>query len=458
MSAHPITLENLVDWLDGEMGPEACQVVESHLEGGCAQCMAELAWLRRFLAAARAEPLPEPPAELTRRAKALFERRQARRPSIWPAWLSPYRRWAVLAGALLLAWIGLFAWASFWEQEETAVVLAAGTGAASAIVEVREAEEAPWRPAAEDQRLAADTWVRVGQGRAEVRLFDGSLLQLDAGSEMRLISLKRQPLVLGRREVVIAQNAGTAIYDVQPVPSQRWVFQVEVPGGIISVRGTRFQVQVRDQEQTRVWVMEGRVEVAGQRNQVELSAAQEAVLIRGEVQVITPATFPIRPATRAATPVVPSPIPPREGTPMPSPSKERRQTGPAPTVPAGSPTTGRQRPKWSPTPTVDASPTPATRRMRAPMPSGTPMPTRPAGHTPTPMPWPTWTPGPAPTREHTPAPWMTPTRQHGAGPQPTSWPAPTMMRPTPVLTSVPWPSSPPTAESGFSPVPGFPRR
>ncbi|MGQ9517473.1 MAG: FecR domain-containing protein [Anaerolineae bacterium] len=467
MNAHPVTLENLADWLDGTIELEARRVVESHLEGGCAQCTAELAWLRRFQAAARAEPLPEPPAEWTVRVKALYDRRPARPSSVWPARLFLPRRWVAVIGAFLLALVGFVAWALFWEQEETAVALAAGTGTASAVVEVREAEEMPWRPAAEVQRLAADNWVRVGQGRAVIRLFDGSLLQLEAGSEVHLVSLKHQPLVPGRRQVVIAQSAGTSVYDVRPVPRQWGIFQVEVPGGTITVRGTRFQVQVHDQEQTRVWVMEGRVEVAGQKNQAELSASQEAILRNGEVQVVMPDAHPTPPALRTAAPGL-SPIPTREGTPMPSRSKERGRTGSAPTVPAGSPTVGRPRPWGSPTLGGDVSPTSAaaTRPMRTPAPSRTPvpaptmspMPTRPAERTRTPMPWPTWTLGPAPTRERTPAPWVTPTRRHGASPQPTSWPAPTMGRPTSESTPVPWPSPPPTAERGAFPTPGSPRR
>jgi len=481
MSAHPVTLELLADWLEGRLAPEAHQQVERHV-AGCARCSAELAWLRRFLRAARAEPLPEPPAELVQRVQALYDRRPARARTLISCLPVGTRVWAALAAVMVLV-ISAVVWVNALGKEGSAVVAPAVAEGAVALVEVKSQESMPWRALPPAETLPAGSRLRVAQGSAQVSLFDGSFIKVDAGAELKLTHLQRRPLLPAGRQVVIEQEAGSAEYVVRPAAAPWAEFQVRVPAGSIIVRGTRFRVEVQDQDQVRVQVMEGVVRVVGDVDGAEVYAGGEAVLMRGEPVRVMPARATSateedghEPSVQPTAP--PAVMPSRPGeTPGPRRTPAVRPTPSASVTPGAVPTRTRRRPEGPfPTPTGGEPPTaPWTRQPRptgtpVPGPTVTPRPTRPTREpwTPTPAisPWPTRIPGP--TLEPTLTPWPTPTRRHRPGPQPTPgwtpispWPTSTAeppARPTPAWTPGPWPTPEPTV--GIQPTPGTraPRR
>lgn len=480
MSAHPVTLEMLADWLEGRLTPESHQRVERHL-AGCARCRAELAWLQRFLRAARAEPLPEPPAELVRRAQALYERRPARTTTFASRLPVRMRGWAAFAAVIALV-IAAVVWVNVLGKEGSAVVAPAAAESAVALVEAKSEESMPWRTLPPAETLPAGSHLRVAQGSAQVSLFDGSFIRMEAGTELKLIQLQHRPLLPAGRQVVIEQSAGSAEYAVQPAAVPWAEFQVRVPAGSIIVRGTRFQVEVQDQERARVRVMEGVVEVVGDVDRAEVSLGYEAVLMRGAPVVVMPAQgMPPsekerhEPSVQPTAPPAAAPSRPR-GTPAQTPGPERtpgiRPTPSPSATPGAVPTQTRRRPE-EPLPTPTRGEPPTAVGTRQPRPTGTPvpwptvmprptMPTR-APETPTPAvsPWPTRAPGP--TLAPTMTPWPSPTRRHGPGPQPTPgwtpispWPTPTTE--PPAWTPGPWLTPEPTV--GLQPTPGTgaPRR
>ncbi|MGC8826089.1 MAG: FecR domain-containing protein [Anaerolineae bacterium] len=474
MSAHPVTLEMLADWLEGRLTPEAHQQVEHHL-AGCAHCRAELAWLQRFLRAARAEPLPEPPAELVRRAQALYERRPACSAVLVSRSLIRTRVWVALAVVVVLV-IAAVVWVDAVGKEGSAVVAPAAAEDAVALVEAKGEESMPWRTLLPAESLPSGSRLRVAQGSAQVSLFDGSFIRVEAGTELKLTHLQRRPLLPAGRQVVIEQSAGSAEYAVQPAAVPWAEFQVRVPAGSIIVRGTRFRVEVQDQERARVRVVEGVVEVVGEVDRAEVSLGYEAVLMRGAPVMVTPAQGVPPSGKERHEPSVPPTAPPAavpsrpEGTPTRTPGPERTPeicSTPFPSAaPSATPTRNRRRPEGPlPTPTGGEPPTAGV--TRPPLPTGTPvprptvmprptMPTR-EPWTPTPAisPWPTRAPGPTLAPTMTPRP--SPTRRHGPGPQPTPgwtpispWPPPTAE--PPAWTPGPWPTPEPTV--GFRPTPG----
>lgn len=493
MNAHPVTLEMLADWLDGRLTPEAHQAVAHHLEG-CAHCAAEVAWLGRFVRAARAEPLPGPPAELVLRAQALYDRRQTRASTSVLRWFPRVRLWSALTAVMVLVILAISVMMVL--GKEGSAVIAPTDQAPVSLVEVKQEDDLSWRPVPPAESLPAGSYLRVAQGGAQITLFDGSSVRVDAGTELRLARLQRRPLVPAGRQVMIEQNAGSAEYIVQPAAVPWAEFEVRVPVGSIIVRGTRFRVEVQNQVRARVRVLEGVVEVVGDVDRAEVYVGGEAVLERGAPVVVVPAQGASTKGEQGSQDVQPTAppatMPPRSGeTPEMTPRPERTPglyPTPMPSITPGvMPTHTRRRPTEPlPTPTGGEPPIPTV--TRRPQPTGTPMPAPtvmprptmpPQGpHTPTPTvsPWPTRAPGPTP--EPTITPWATPTRRHGPGPQPSpswtpimpwetptagppAWPTPDQTPgpwPTPAQTPGPWPTPEPTQGYCPSPGPGTPRR
>ncbi len=451
MNAHQVTLEMLADWLDGQLTPEMGQMVEGHLTG-CARCAADLAWMRRFQAAARAEPLPDPPAELVQQAKALFARRHSRTATAgMPAafWFRLWKPAAVAALVLLIAVLALFAASG---RQGSAVLEPAISDGAIPLIEVKRAGDSGWTPLPA-QSLPAGSVLRVAQGSAQLSLFDGSTVRIHAGTELKLASLHRGSLLPDSRRVVVEQNAGTAEYHIAPAAGPWAEFQVRLPVGAVIVRGTRFQVEVQTEHRARVTVLEGLVEVMGDVDRTAVSAGGQAVLERGAPVAVTPGKGAVTPAPlpehRSVTPTAS----PASGTARPAwktPGFERTPE-PRPTRTwEGTPARTRSLPTWTaPSATPTEPPTAAGHPTRRPRWTETPMPTRPISGSPTPPPAPSITPWPThypvPTWGPTLTPDMTPTRR-GPGPQPSPWP-------TPIHTPRPWPTPEPTGQGGRSPWP-----
>ncbi len=481
MNAHPVTLEMLADWLDGRLTPEIHQELERHL-AGCARCAEELTWLQRFLRAARAEPLPEPPADLVKRARALYDRRRVRPPSPAFRFFPRVRVWPALTAVLALV-IAAVVGIVVLGREGSAVVVPAEEAVSQ--VEVRYDETMPWLAVPPAEPMPAGSRLRVAQGSAQISLFDGSSVWMGAGTELKLARLQHRPLFPAGRQVVIEQNAGSAEYIVQPAAVPWAEFQVRVPVGSVIVRGTRFQVEVQDRERARVRVLEGVIEVVGDVDRAEVYAGAQAVLKRGAPVLVVPAqevsTPQAEPRGMYAPPTYPPAVVPTqpggtsEMTPRPEHTPGPHLTPMPDITPGAVPTHPRRRPTEPlPTPTGGELPIPTVTRQ--PRPSGTPMPaptvmprpTRPTWgpETPTISPWPTR--APEPTLEPSITPWATPTCRHRPGPQPSPgwtpslpWETPTAgppAWPTPAQTPGPRPTPEPTQGYWPSPGPGTPRR
>ncbi len=114
-----------------------------------------------------------------------------------------------------------------------------------------QAESAPSR----GQVLPAETTVTTGKGRILLRLEDGSEILVNSNARLVLkqpsaTNWQRLQLLLGKIKAEIQKRVGGS-------PP----FQIGTPSAVISVRGTRFYVEVDKHRVTRVTVEEGEVEV-----------------------------------------------------------------------------------------------------------------------------------------------------------------------------------------------------
>ena len=418
MNGHPVSLENLIDWLDGRLEPELRQEVGAHLAGGCAGCAADLAWLGRFKAAARL-PLHEPPARLAVRAKALYRARLS------PARGRP-RPAPRLALALTAALLVLVAALSYLSRTPAVVAGHGVVASVAGVAEARSGPDAPWQAVAQGHRLSEEQGLRVAGGEATVTLFDGTRLELQPGAEVQMLALRSRLWGAGR-QVALRQDAGTVRYDVPMLAGPGASFQVRSPTALVTVQGTSFVVRVESREETRVEVLAGAVRVAGPVDGMVVSA-QQAVAVRARVRLrLLPGPWQTPGAGATARPSPSAGDPAAERPAAPTPAGTWRPTaqgpGPGPTGRAdhGSPATH----------------VPAPEGTRA-APSRTPEPTATAGYHEPPRPSAssvapaTGQPAQTPAPTH---PWQTPPATgspHGtATPTPSGTGAPPVGSPTP---------------------------
>lgn len=109
------------------------------------------------------------------------------------------------------------------------------------------------------QALAAETTIEIGKGSALLHLEDGSEVLVKGHSRVVLKAPAQAPgdffeLLLGKIVAKVKKRLGNA-------PA----FRMGTPTAVITVRGTRFQVEVNQKGRTYVEVYEGIVEVASLR-------------------------------------------------------------------------------------------------------------------------------------------------------------------------------------------------
>jgi hypothetical protein len=498
MAQHTITFDNLADWLDGRLEGEARARVEAHLAQDCPVCQADLAVLRRFVAAAQAEPLAEPSVKAVAQAKALY------RPSRFRAVAAPAKParswWGLLMRPVMaLTVVLVMVFAASWYSVQTPTLFArhATLQGSYGTVEARAVGAAEWRTINPGLRLPEGEQVRVSDGPALLTLFDGSRLELQPGAEIMLSTLRSG--LLGRaHQVALNQAQGYIYYEVTPLARQASSFEVLSPNARVAVRGTGFAIVVGSDADTKVVVMHGAVQVSSPQETTLLSERQGVMvplvgaLVTLPTLVPTPTTMPTRQQPEAATPQVTLTRPRSTGeatTPLPSilatvvmpptpgdavrenTPTERNEDSPtavptsAPsatllvvataTASGGTPTLTPRRPTLvatetpSPTdePTVTPRPTrwplPTLERTREPSPIFTRFPTREPQPTVTPRP-------PRPTNVPEPTATPRPTRE----PRPTDPPAPTATPRPPRPTDVPEPTRP--VQPTVGPVPSLP--
>ena len=130
--------------------------------------------------------------------------------------------------------------------------------------------------------IAAATTVKVGQhirtapsATALLALPDGSLVYLGSATEIWIKQLEAQD---GQRAIRLAQWSGETRHDVAPATVAYSSYEVETPTGISEAKRTIFSIFVPSNEQTRVTVLEGTVEVNGTAGHETVAAGKMTTL------------------------------------------------------------------------------------------------------------------------------------------------------------------------------------
>ncbi len=282
---HAITFEDLLDYVEGRLGPAETRRVVEHLQSGCSRCREDLAWLRRTVGLMAADELRSAPPAAIRRAQALYRPpRRAPAPTAGP-W-APFHGVRGLRSVAVIALVSLLILAgSWWAWGSTSVAQAAMLAEVNGAVEVRLAGSSSWQPGTAGMVLAEGSAVRSGPGATAVLQYaDGSQTYLDENAQVELLELN------GRRDgrasrVRLVQSGGRTRHRL--AKGHDSIVEVEAPGGVVGASSGDYEVDV---EEEAIAVHAGRggaaLEVHGRKTR--LSPGEKGWVKGGKLVVTTP--------------------------------------------------------------------------------------------------------------------------------------------------------------------------
>ena len=119
----------------------------------------------------------------------------------------------------------------------------------------------PPAPLSAGSKLEEGTAVHVGpEAFVAVKLADGTVVRVQAGSELNLRQLRRRGRA-GSLQSVLEMRSGTVESTVPPNAEAFRRFELRTPQAVTSVRGTRFDVSMGESGQTTASVLSGSVAV-----------------------------------------------------------------------------------------------------------------------------------------------------------------------------------------------------
>lgn len=137
--------------------------------------------------------------------------------------------------------------------------------------------------ATDDMSLREGDEVMVGQGaRASLQLFDGTVVQMQPGSELALKEMKSSRFHQGFTRVTVSLSKGSARIQVASPRTQDNSFVALTPYGQAALRPGNYGVEVTD-GQARISSREGGATVTANAGTAEISAGEKALLTAGGV-------------------------------------------------------------------------------------------------------------------------------------------------------------------------------
>jgi hypothetical protein len=151
-----------------------------------------------------------------------------------------------------------------------------------------------WVPAQEQMELDVGDGVKTGgNSSAEITFFDGSTMELGAGTEIEILSLDIV-CSTGVTIITLAQMIGDTISRVTAILDPASTYEVETPSGVAGVRGTRMEIRVfRDNWSyvdgtALVTNWEGSVYVIAQGVELDVPEGERCLMILGQEPNLMP--------------------------------------------------------------------------------------------------------------------------------------------------------------------------
>lgn len=148
--------------------------------------------------------------------------------------------------------------------------------------------QAAAQPVAQGARLDEGTRLQVGPDSfIAVRLADGTLVRVQAQSDLQLRQLRRRGRA-GSVQSVLEMRAGSVESSVTPSADALRRFEIRTPRAVTSVRGTEFGVALAASGQATASVLEGSVAVQSRAENAAQPAPDTTLLARGQGLSVAP--------------------------------------------------------------------------------------------------------------------------------------------------------------------------
>jgi hypothetical protein len=139
-----------------------------------------------------------------------------------------------------------------------------------------------WMEAEVGMFLKVGDIVKTGDdSSAEITFFDGSTIELEAGTEIEIISLDISG-DSGSVTITLEQTIGSIIFRVTKIVDPASRYEVETPTGVVAVRGSGVQIYVAEDGTTRVLNLEGDIWAVGEGVELQIPEGQECIIRPGE--------------------------------------------------------------------------------------------------------------------------------------------------------------------------------
>jgi hypothetical protein len=138
-----------------------------------------------------------------------------------------------------------------------------------------------WIEAQVGMSLEAGDSVKTGDNSsAEITFFDGSTIELQAGTEIEIASLEVSDT--GSTTITLEQTIGTTISRVTKLVDPASRYEVETPTGVVAVRGSVVQVYVIEDGTTWIINLEGDIWAVAQGVELQIPEGRQCISRPGQ--------------------------------------------------------------------------------------------------------------------------------------------------------------------------------
>jgi hypothetical protein len=145
-------------------------------------------------------------------------------------------------------------------------------------VSVMKAGTDSWIEAQSGMSLEAGDSIKTGDDSgAEITFFDGSTIELQAGTEIKIASLDISKGT-GSTTITVEQTIGNTISRVTKILDPECRYEVETPTGVVAVRGSAVQVYVIEDGTTWAINLEGDIRASAQGVELQIPEGQQCIV------------------------------------------------------------------------------------------------------------------------------------------------------------------------------------
>jgi hypothetical protein len=144
-------------------------------------------------------------------------------------------------------------------------------------VSVMKAGTDNWIEAEAEMSLESGDSIKTGNdSSAEITFFDGSTIELQAGTEIEIVTLDISPDT-GSTTITLEQTIGNTISRVTKLLDPASRYEVETPSGVVAVRGSAMQVYVIEDGTTWITNLEGDISAIAQGVELQIPEGRQCI-------------------------------------------------------------------------------------------------------------------------------------------------------------------------------------